>query len=138
MQVSSTPFDDGEAPAIRALIAAANEAWDRGDAVAFARPVREDCVFTNIFGQVFAGRDAFQAQHQAIFAGIYKGTRLTQRVDHLRLLRPDVVAVDTEAEVTGPGREPLRTKLFQLFVKDDASWSVAVFHNVPVRPPPGG
>ena len=136
--MASTPLDDDEARTIRALIAAENDAWDRGDAVAFARPVREDCVFTNIFGQVFEGRDAFQTQHQAIFASIYKGTRLAQRVDHLRFLRPDVAAVDTEAEVTGPGRESLRTKLFQLFVKDGASWSIAVYHNVAVRPPPGG
>jgi uncharacterized protein (TIGR02246 family) len=133
-----TALNDDEARTIRALIATEDDSWDRGDAVAYARPVQDDCVFTNIFGQVFVGRDAFQAQHQAIFDSIYKGTRLVQKVVHLRFLRPDVVAVDSDAELTGLGREPLRTKLFQLFIKNEASWSVAVYHNVRVQPPPRG
>jgi len=136
--MTSTGFDEDEARAIRALVAAEDDAWVRGDAVAYAAPVRDDCVFTNIFGQVFVGRDAFGAQHQAIFASIYKGTRLVQKVDHLRFVRPDVAAVDTDAEVTGAGREPLRTRLFQLFVRDGAAWSVAVYHNVAVQTPTGG
>jgi uncharacterized protein (TIGR02246 family) len=135
--MSSAQLNGADARIIQALITSQDDCWASGDAVGYSRAVQEDCVFTNIFGQVFLGRDAFQAQHQAIFASIYKGTRLLQTVNHLRFLRPDVAAVDTSVEVTAPGREPLHTKLFQLFVKSGASWGIAAYHNVAVQRAPG-
>ena len=143
MTTSSTPSSDVQA--IEARIASADEAWTRGDAAAFSRWVQPDCVFTNIFGMVFVGHDAFEAQHGRIFATIYKDTRLRQSIEHLRFLRPDVAVVDTGAVVSGlkglaPGLHSadgaLHTKLIQVFVKEQGEWWVAAFHNVDVKPPP--
>ncbi|HEX7726399.1 MAG TPA: SgcJ/EcaC family oxidoreductase [Rhizomicrobium sp.] len=131
--------------AIEKLIAAEDAAWNSGDAVAYSRAIAKDCVFTNIFGAVFAGHAGFEAQHARIFSTIYRGTRLRQTIDHLRFIRPDVAIVDTSAEVTGirafpPGLQAhsgaLLTKLLQVFVKDDGAWKIASYHNVDVKPAP--
>ena len=137
--------DSTDAKAIADLIAAEDAAWGQGDAAAFSKAVLADCVFTNIFGQVFVGHDAFEAQHARIFATIYRGTRLRQTVTHLRFLRPDIAVVDTEAAVSGLARLPpgvtspdgaLHTRLMQVFVKDRGAWGIAAYHNVDLKPPP--
>ena len=128
---------------IAALITAQESAWNRGDAAGFSAAVSADCVFTNIFGQVFIGREAFETQHARIFATIYKGSRVTLKIAHLRLLRPDVAAVDLDAELArgpaAPGELPpvIRTKLLQVLVMDAGEWKISSFHNVPVTGPPG-
>ncbi|MEJ0041354.1 MAG: SgcJ/EcaC family oxidoreductase [Rhizomicrobium sp.] len=138
-------FDPADAKAIEDLIASEDAAWGQGDAVAFSKAVRADCVFTNIFGQVFVGQGAFEAQHARIFSTIYRGTTLRQMVTHLRFLRPDVAAVDTGAAVSGLARLPpgvtspdgaLHTRLLQVFVKDHGAWGIAAYHNVDLKPPP--
>lgn len=127
---------------IEAVIAAQVDAWNRGDAAGFSAAVSADCVFTNIFGQVFVGPEAFEAQHARIFATIYKGSRVTMKIAHLRFLRPDVAAVDLEAElVRAPGAQGdlppvVRTRLLQVLAMDGGAWKVSSFHNVPVSDPP--
>lgn len=123
------------------LISSETRAWNAGDATAFSERVTDDCVFTNISGSVFVGRDAFEAQHARIFAGIYRGSNLEQKIDHLRLIRPDVAIVDTsvtlrvQASDFGPGRM-LETKLLQVLTRDEGKWRIAAYHNVAVRPLP--
>jgi uncharacterized protein (TIGR02246 family) len=136
---------EADRAAIEALISAEDAAWNAGDAVAYSRAITPDCVFTNIFGAVFAGHPGFEAQHARIFSTIYRGTRLQQKVDHLRFVRPDVAIVDTTAKVTGtqsfpPGIQAqdgaLVTKLLQVFVKENGTWQIASYHNVDVKTPP--
>ncbi|MEI9888030.1 MAG: SgcJ/EcaC family oxidoreductase [Rhizomicrobium sp.] len=142
----STPTETSDRAAVEALIRAEDDAWGRGDAAAFSKAVQADAVFTNIFGQVFVGHDAFEAQHAVIFATIYKGTTLRQTIGHLRFLRPDVAAVDTEVVVSGLARLPpgvhspdgaLHTRLMQVLVKEQGAWWIAAYHNVDLKPPPG-
>ncbi|MEI9993982.1 MAG: SgcJ/EcaC family oxidoreductase [Rhizomicrobium sp.] len=137
--------DPSDRAAIEALIQAEDDAWTRGDAAAFSKAVLTDCVFTNIFGAVFTGHAAFETQHTRIFATVFKGTSLRQRIAHLRFLRPDVAVVDTEAVVSGlkalpPGTQSpdgaLHTRLLQVLVKQDGTWWIAAYHNVDVKPPP--
>jgi len=82
---------------IEGLIERENRAWNDGDAVAYSEAVEPDCVFTNVFGQVFVGQDAFERQHARLFAKVYKGSRLGQTIRHLRLVRPGVALVDTSS-----------------------------------------
>lgn len=138
--------DSPEARAIADLIRAEDEAWSRGDAAGFSCRVLPDCVFTNIFGQVFVGHDAFEAQHAFIFSTIYRGSRVDQTISHLRFIRPDVGIADTEAVLSGVAHLPpgmhspdgaLRTKLLQVFVLERGEWWITAFHNVDVKAPPG-
>lgn len=126
---------------IAKLIEDENRAWNRGDAEAFSEAVEAGCVFTNIFGQAFVGRDAFQQQHARIFSTIYKGSNLSQKVDQLRLVRPDVAIADTSATLSVPASEfgaerTVRTKLLQVFLRDGDRWQIVSYHNVEERPLP--
>lgn len=122
---------------ITRLIEEQDAAWRADDAVAFSRRVASDAVFTNIFGQQFVGRDAFQAQHAAIFSTIYAGSRLTQAIGHLRFAAEGVALVDTDAQVEhGKSLPPwlqsgdgmLRTRLLQVLLKVDGDWRISAFH----------
>ena len=145
-----TPSDDEAA--IRAVLDRQIAAWGAGDAEAFAADTREDVVFTNVVGMFSVGKAPFVAQHARIFATFYKGTRMTQAVEALSFVRPDVAVVNTLTGVDGvhdlpPGFPhadgPLRSRLEQVMVREDGAWRVASFHNVLVGPmsagpPPGG
>lgn len=126
---------------IEALIEREIRAWNQGDAVAYAEAVAPDCVFTNLFGQQFVGRDGFEQQHARVFAGVFKGSRLAQTIDHLRRIRPDVALVDTSATLSvpagdlGPART-VHTRLLQVLVHDEGAWRIASYHNVEERPRP--
>jgi uncharacterized protein (TIGR02246 family) len=126
---------------IKALIARENRAWNAGDAVAYSEDVAPDCVFTNLFGQQFAGRDAFEQQHARVFAGVFKGSHLDQKIDHLRRVRPDVAIVDTSATLEVPAGDlgsarTVHTRLAQVLVRDEGAWRITSYHNVEERPRP--
>jgi uncharacterized protein (TIGR02246 family) len=113
---------------IREVIANQEAAWRVGDAIAFSRRVAADAVFTNIFGQQFAGHGPFEQQHAFTFGSIYAGSTLKQTIAHLRFLSDDLAVFDTDAEVSGapvlpPGYSSndrvLRTKLLQVLVRQD-------------------
>jgi uncharacterized protein (TIGR02246 family) len=117
-----------ESAAIEALVAAETEAWNRGDAKAFAAPFTADGSFTNIIGMVYYGREAFEERHAQIFKTIYKGSVLKQSIGKLRFVRPDVAIVDINVELSGvlsvpPGvpTDPdrvIRTKLQLVLVNE--------------------
>ena len=138
--------DGALASELRSILEEQDAAWAAGDAAGFAERVLPDAVFTNIFGQQFTGREAFERQHAFIFSSIYAGSRLKQTIAHARALAADVAAVDSDCEVHGAKVLPadyasedgvLRTKLLQVFVRRAEGWRIAAFHNVVVNPPPG-
>lgn len=127
---------------IAAILADEAAAWNRGDATAFAAATTDDVVFTNIVGMFSVGRAPFVAQHAHIFATIYKGSTMSQKVEHVALVRPDVAIVDTVTTLTGfvalpAGAEPvdgaIHTRLEQVMVRDGGVWRVASFHNVTIN-----
>jgi len=145
LQGSPGRSDDAQAEAaIRAIVAAQEKAWNAGDGRGYARDVAADASFTNIFGMVLYGHDAFEQRHAEILAGFYKGTTKSQAVKRLRFVTPDVAVVDIDNEVRGvralpsglpvPADGIVRTQLMQVFVKRDGRWLVEAYHNVDVKP----
>lgn len=137
-----TPADEDRA-AILAILAAQDAAWCAGDVAAFGARCLPDVVFTNVVGVFSVGKAPFDAQHEHIFATIYKGSRLTQELVHIVLPTSDVAVVDTLTAVSGaahlpPGAQAIdgafRTRLEQVMVRGDGGWWVQSFHNVPVNP----
>lgn len=136
---------------IEAILAGQSAAWAAGDAGAFATRALDDVSFTNVMGMYTVGVEPFRAQHAHIFATIYKGSRMIQKVERVAFLRDDVAIVDTIATLEGvahlppgfaPGDAAPRSRLQQVFVKKGQTWRVAAFHNVFVNPafqgpPPG-
>jgi uncharacterized protein (TIGR02246 family) len=132
--------------AVRTIVQDEIAAWNRGDAVAYSRHFAADGTFTNITGQFFTGYDAFLKQHEVIFEGRFKQTRLQQDIVSLKFVRPDVAVVEVLTSVAGAvsaqlaqgtsadatGR--LRTRLLQVVVKERGEWKVIAYHNVDVKP----
>jgi uncharacterized protein (TIGR02246 family) len=132
--------------AIRSIVQDEIAAWNQGDAVAYSRHFAADGTFTNIAGQFFTGYDAFLKQHEVIFAGRFKQTRLQQDVVSLKFVRPDVAVVEVLTAVAGvapaqlaqgtsaDAKGRLRTRLLQVVVKQGAAWKIVAYHNVDVKP----
>ena len=125
---------------ISQLIDGMSDAWRRGDAKAFGTRYRSDGTFTNVFGDFYVGRDAFDRRHDDVFRGIFRSSTLTMDIRKLRFLRPDVATVDIATTVAGvsarlPGVEPgpdgaLHSALLMVLVKEHGRWGIAAYHNV--------
>jgi len=129
---------------IRDIVENQTEAWNRGDAARYSRDFARDGIATNIRGQSYTGYDAFLRQHEMIFRGMFRGSRLDQDIDVLRFPEPGVAIVETIGTVSrvsqmppgiaGDGRDRLRTRLLQVLVKRGGEWKIVAFHNVDVKP----
>ena len=132
--------------AIGALLDSMTQAWNKGDAHAFAAKFAEDGSFTNVLGSVFYGHQAFEERHAQIFATIFKGSTTTLTIAKLRFVRPDVAVADLDAELRDFGPLPpifkvgadkvAHSKLLLVLVKEQGSWWITAYHNVAVSPPP--
>ena len=131
---------------IRAVVESEGDAWNRGDAEAFAAHYAEDGSFTNVIGQQLYGKPAFVAQHARIFSTIYKGSHNTFLVTKIKFLRPDVAVVDIDGALVGATRLPpgikagedgaVHVKLQEVMTREKGVWWIAAFHNVAVTPLP--
>lgn len=134
--------------AIRLIVQTEADAWNRGDAQAFAAHYAENGDFTNVIGQQLYGREAFIAQHARIFSTIYKGSHNDFSVSKITFLRPDVALVDIDGVLSGALRLPpgvkayddgsIHVKLLEVMTKEKGNWSIAAFHNVAIVPLPPG
>ena len=130
--------------AIQALVQDEQEAWNRGDARAFAAHFAKDGSFTNIVGLQTYGLTPFLKQHERIFSTIYKGSHNELTIGKLRFLRPDVAVADVDSVVTKAVSVPsgivlgadggVHTKLQLVLSKEEGIWQVDAFHNVAVNP----
>ncbi len=117
---------------VRSLV----DAWNVHDARAFAEAFAVDADFTNVFGMHASGRDAIERFHAPIFQTMFKDSRLEATETRIRLIRPDIAAVDVRWSMTGArdpmGKEwPERRGLINLLVtRDGGGWSIAVMHNM--------
>jgi len=131
---------------IRKVVDAEEDAWNRGDAKAFAARFQEDGAFTDVFGAVSHTRAELEKRQVEFFTSLFKGSRLALKVRKVRFLRPDVAIVEIDTEVSGFRKLPpvvyvdaekvLRTRLQQVMAKTGTNWMVAAFHNVDVKKPP--
>jgi uncharacterized protein (TIGR02246 family) len=138
---AQTPSDRA---AIRRIIQDEIATWNRGDAVGYSKDFASEGTFTNIRGQFFTGHDGFLKQHRVIFEGIFKNTRLNQRVISLEFVRPEVAIVQTVTTVSGMALAPagvardakgrIRTRLLQIVAKEGGVWKIVTYHNTDVKP----
>jgi uncharacterized protein (TIGR02246 family) len=90
-----------EEAAIRRIIQDEDTAWNKQDAVAYARHFAADGTFTNILSAFYEGYDAFVAEHNHIFKSIFLGSTLQQDIISLRFATPDVAVVEVLTAVSG-------------------------------------
>lgn len=129
---------------IQAIVTEQAAAWNAGDARGYASHVGPDVSFTNLFGMVMYGHDAFERRHAEILATFYKGTTKSHTIHRIRFVTADVAIVDIDNEVRGVKAMPggiavpadgiIKTQLMQIFVKREGQWWVEAYHNVDIKP----
>jgi uncharacterized protein (TIGR02246 family) len=135
--------------AIRQLVAAQTEAWNRHDAKAWCKDFAPDAEFINILGTILQGHPEIEKRHAAIFDGIFKTSSTKVTVRRIVFLGPDVAIVDMDHEVTGHSGLPpgvqntdesgtLRTRMKYVMKKSKGAWQIATGQNTDVKPAPKG
>jgi uncharacterized protein (TIGR02246 family) len=109
------------------------DAWNAGDAAAFAAPFSDHADFIAFEGTHLKGRRAIVQFHQPLFDTTLKGTRLEGEVKLVRFLTPDIAVMHARAgtflagaDFTIPSRESM-----QLFValRRGGEWRVEAMLN---------
>jgi uncharacterized protein (TIGR02246 family) len=121
------------------------DAWNSGDATAYANLFTEDADYVTFFGTNLPGRKAIEETHRFLFEGMLKGSKLIKGdvQPKVRFLRPDIAVVVTGGggssldggNAITAGRESIQT---YLLVKDDEGWQIASFQNTRVSDPREG
>jgi uncharacterized protein (TIGR02246 family) len=121
---------------LRALVATYMAAWNRGDGAGYASAFAEDADFTSVRLDRPHSRAEIAAGHEAIFATIYKRTRLHAEVDRIRFVRPDVAVLDVEHHLTdaaGVTFPPGHSHAIAVAERTTNGWQFVAFQNmVPV------
>jgi uncharacterized protein (TIGR02246 family) len=122
--------------AIDKLVSNLTVAWNRRDVAAFGAAFAEDAEFTNVFGMVQNGRAEIEASHAPLFKTIFKDTQLTATETRVRLIRPDIAAVDVRWKMSG-ARDPMGNPwpdregiLNWIVTQHGNSWLIEVSHNM--------
>lgn len=128
--------DDNAARAIGGLVGRLVAAWNTHDPRAFAAAFAEDAEFTNVFGMVQRGRAGIEAAHAPIFKTMFKDSELAAVETRVRLIRPDVAAVDVRWKMSG-ARDPLGNPwperegiLNWIVTRHGDAWLIDVSHNM--------
>jgi len=122
----------GDEAVLSALVAGLQDAWNRGDATAFAAAFAPDADFIHIFGHHGSGRAAIQAGHHAIFTTIYKGSTTRLDIEGLRFLASDVALLRLRADLRytdGGIARHVVSRPSAIVTPHDGRWQVALFHN---------
>jgi len=129
---SSTALDDSQRQkAIVELHQAVDNAWNAGDADAFAARWAEDGTVVSPLGQVSVGRAAIRAEEAAAFDGPMKGTRHKLTVSRMYWPAPGVAVVDGDAEISGfrdaggAVQPPLTAKFTSVCVQQHGEWFIS-------------
>lgn len=127
-------------PDIAAIINRQQDAWNRGDAAAFARDCDPEMSFTNIESRMFVGREPFEERHRLLFDGPFAGSTLEMTIKRVWLPADNVAIVDVACALAGFQRLPegvapaddgrLHTNLMEVLVHADSTWRVVAYHNV--------
>lgn len=131
-----------EETAIRQVFARMADAWNAGDATAFAQCVTEDCDYVTFAGQHIKGRQANEQIHRHLFdTWIMKGSVLHVGTEPVTI----TFLNDTIALVHSTGviqlrfqKKPSKNRLSiqtNVLLKIGGEWKVRAFHNCRVQTP---
>ena len=131
---------------IASLISAWDEAWNAGDAAAYAKNYTVNGELVNPLGGILDGREAIRAQHEFLFTGPFAGSTSTSEVRRTVYLGQDARLVDLDVALTGyPGLPPglpevepgvVRVRIKLIVVRREAGWKILAEQVTPVVPAP--
>ena len=130
------------------LLDALTEAWNTGDATAYAGLFTGDADYITFFGLLMEGRRAIEESHRALFDGPLKGSRIGFGPEagsgqgdgvRIRALGPGVALVVARGGLMFPGQEapdPDRGSVITLTaVRGAEGWRFASFQNTRIGTP---
>jgi uncharacterized protein (TIGR02246 family) len=130
--LSSAAVDESQRQkAIVELHQAVDNAWNAGDADAFAARWAEDGTVVSPLGQASVGRAAIRTDEAAAFNGPMKGTRHKLTVSRMYWPEPNIAVVDGDAEISGfrdddgAVQPPLTAKFTSVCVRQEGGWFIS-------------
>ena len=122
--------------AIKKLVAAWTDCFNRKDAHTCAMLYAEDGEFTSVRGDVYRGREGVEKHNNMIFSTFLKNAHRTDTVRSIRFLSPTIASVDSDWEMTGAtapnaseAARPVRKGLLTWIVtKQKDQWYITLFH----------
>lgn len=119
---------------VRALYAAMLDAWNRGDAAAYAACFADDALAIGFDGSQMAGRAQIERDLSAIFRD-HKVARYVPIVRSAREIGPGVVILHANVGMVPPGADDVRPEVnaIQSLVAQQAGgeWKIVQFQNTP-------
>lgn len=135
-----------EEPLIRKAVDTEEDAWNRGDARAFAARFQEEGLLADVLGAVSRGRAEIERRQSELSSLYFKGSLIELKVRRIRFLKPDVAIVEIDTEMSGFHKAPpavfvdaekvIRTRLLQVMVKSGSDWLIAWSYGVDIKTPP--
>lgn len=135
--------------AVRQTIAAAEAAWNAGDATAFAATMTDDVDFVSLLGERYHGREIVVSGHKHILSTIYKDSRVVYSPEVVRFLKadialaivhqkmtshltPDVVVSTARQRQMSPDLHESQARATMVIVNNGGRWLIKAFHNTNV------
>jgi uncharacterized protein (TIGR02246 family) len=130
--------DEAQSAAI-AMVNRFVDSWNRADGAAYGENYWPDAELVDPTGAIKNGRTAIVQEHVEMWAGTFKGSRITGKVRRVQMLGSKYMIVDFDAEVSGvrqlpPGSQPnangvLRNHLKHVMEKRSGVWKVLSAQN---------
>ncbi|MGH9755689.1 MAG: SgcJ/EcaC family oxidoreductase [Blastocatellia bacterium] len=112
--------------AIRKWMSDYTDAWNKHDARALALLFREDADFVGGSGGVFRGRSQIERLMTEEFSTSLKEWKLTNAIEDIRFIKPDIAIVNGTYEATGIGSNaqaaPLKGLYTVIMGKERRKW----------------
>lgn len=137
MQKKTMPNPADEA-AIRDLLQRLGEAWERGDADAYASLFTEDADYVVFDGTHLKGRQEIADTHRPLFERFMKGSRLVTGSSSMQFLSPDVALIHSRGAILWKRQKQLSRRRLStqtlVAIRREDGWRFAAFQNTRYRP----
>ena len=114
---------------IEGCLARIQQAWNDGDATAFANEFTDDASYVIFAGFISLGRAAIERDHEPVLQKWQRGSRMTMKVIEIREVAPGVAVVVSEGGVGKGARIPLNKVQTFVLVREGEVWKCAAFQN---------
>lgn len=114
---------------IEGCLARIQQAWNDGDATAFANEFTYDASYVIFAGIISLGRAAIERDHEPVLQKWQRGSRMTMKVIEIREVAPGVAVVVSEGGVGKGARIPLNKVQTFVLVREGEVWKCAAFQN---------
>jgi uncharacterized protein (TIGR02246 family) len=127
--------DGSEAEAVKAVISATTEAFNRHDARAWAQLATPDARLVTVRGESMRGAAEIENGLQSIFKTRARNATLRTLDVTVKFIKPDVALAHVTNEMSGvvapdgTAMPPHQELSIRVLVKDGGVWRIAAFHN---------